>query len=69
LCGVLPPSARAPREEAFVGVAPRIRPQGSKHAVAHSRFLWVDVDKPGELPALWAGSGRTRREDGGDRAK
>ena len=44
----------APREEAFVGVAPRTRPQGSKHAVAHSRFLWVDVDKPGELPALWA---------------
>ena len=43
-----------PREEAFVGVAPRTRPQGSKHAVAHSRFLWVDVDKPGELPALWA---------------
>ena len=43
----------APREEAFVGVAPRTRPQGSKHAVAHTRFLWVDVDKPGELPALW----------------
>ena len=43
-----------PREEAFVGVAPRSRPQGSKHAVAHTRFLWVDVDKPGELPALWS---------------
>jgi len=43
-----------PREEAFVGVAPRTRPQGSKHAVAHTRFLWVDIDKPGELPALWA---------------
>ena len=42
-----------PREEAFVGVAPRTRPQGSKHAVVHTRFLWVDVDKPGELPALW----------------
>lgn len=42
-----------PREEAFVGVAARTRPQGSKHAVAHTRFLWVDVDKPGELPALW----------------
>ena len=40
----------APREEAFMGVAPRTRPQGSKHAVAHTRFLWVDVDKPGELP-------------------
>ena len=21
--------------------------------MAHTRFLWVDVDKPGELPALW----------------
>ena len=42
------------REEAFVGVAPRIRRRGDKHAVAHSRFLWVDVDRPGELPALWA---------------
>jgi hypothetical protein len=42
-----------PREEAFVGVAPRTRPRGSKHAVTHTRFLWVDVDKPGELPALW----------------
>ena len=42
-----------PREEAFMGVAPRTRPLGSKHAVEHTRFLWVDVDKPGELPALW----------------
>ena len=43
----------APREEAFVGVAPRTRPRGSKHAVDYTRFLWVDVDKPGELPSLW----------------
>jgi hypothetical protein len=42
------------REEAFVGVAPRTRRRGDKHAIAHSRFLWVDVDEPGELPALWA---------------
>src|SRR3954447_9426088 len=42
------------REEAFVGVAPRLRRRGDKHAIAHSRFLWVDVDEPGELPALWA---------------
>ena len=28
--------------------------RGRKHAVAHTRFLWVDVDKPGELPALWS---------------
>jgi hypothetical protein len=41
-------------EEAFVGVAPRKHRRGDKHAIAHSRFLWVDVDEPGELPALWA---------------
>ena len=33
-----------PREEAFVGVAPRTHRRGDKHAIAHSRFLWVDVD-------------------------
>ena len=44
----------SPREEAFVGVAPRTEPRGSKTAVAHTRFLWVDVDRPGELPVLWA---------------
>ena len=44
----------APREEAFVGVAPRTRRRGSKDAVAATRFLWVDVDRPGQLPALWA---------------
>jgi hypothetical protein len=43
-----------PREEAFVGVAPRTHRRGDKHAIAYSRFLWVDVDEPGELPALWA---------------
>jgi hypothetical protein len=42
------------REEAFVGVAPRTHRRGDKHAIAHSRFLWVDVDEPGKLPALWA---------------
>jgi len=46
--------AGQPREEAFVGAAPRSKPEGGKHAVTHTRWLWVDVDKPGELPALWA---------------
>ena len=35
-----------PREEAFVGVTPRTRPRGSKDAVAYTRLLWVDVDRP-----------------------
>ena len=48
------PHPGGPREEAFVGVAPRVRARGDKHAVAHTRFLWVDVDRPGQLPALWA---------------
>jgi hypothetical protein len=47
-------SGAGPREEAFVGVAPRTHRRGDKHAIARSRFLWVDVDEPGELPALWA---------------
>jgi hypothetical protein len=46
--------AAGAREEAFVGVAPRTQHRGDKHAIAHSRFLWVDVDEPGELAALWA---------------
>ena len=42
-----------PREEAFVGVTPRTEPRGTKDAVAHTRFLWIDVDRPEQLPALW----------------
>jgi len=42
------------REEVFVGVAPRARRRGRKDAIAASRFLWVDIDKPGQLHALWA---------------
>ena len=30
------------------------RPRGDKHAVSETRFLWVDVDRPDGLPALWA---------------
>jgi hypothetical protein len=43
-----------PREEVFVGAAPRTAPKGTKAYVEHSRFLWVDVDQPDELPRLWA---------------
>ena len=30
------------------------QPRGDKHAVSETRFLWVDVDRPDGLPALWA---------------
>jgi hypothetical protein len=43
-----------PREEVFVGVAPRTVPRGRKDSVTHTRFLWVDIDRPEQLPALWA---------------
>jgi hypothetical protein len=43
-----------PREEAFVGVTPRTSPRGSKDAVAYTRWLWVDIDRPEQLGALWA---------------
>ena len=41
-------------EEVFVAPAVRHAPRGTKDAVAHTRWLWVDVDQPGQLPALWA---------------
>jgi hypothetical protein len=41
------------RAEAFVGVAARHEPRGSKHAVAESRFLWVDIDRPERVDVLW----------------
>lgn len=42
-----------PREEAFVGVAVRTEPRGSKEAVSEARWLWVDVDRPERLEVLW----------------
>jgi hypothetical protein len=42
-----------PREEAFVGVAVRTEPRGSKEAVSEARWLWVDVDRPDRLEVLW----------------
>jgi hypothetical protein len=41
-------------EEVFCAPAVRGEPRGEKQAVRGSRFLWVDVDQPGQLHALWA---------------
>jgi hypothetical protein len=41
-------------EEVFAAPAVRREARGDKHAVAHTRALWVDVDEPGQLPGLWA---------------
>ena len=40
-------------DEVFVAPAVRNQPRGAKDAVADTRWLWVDVDQPGQLPALW----------------
>ena len=45
---------RRPREEVFVGVAPRTRRAATSTRSPHTRFLWVDVDRPERLDALWA---------------
>ena len=41
-------------EEVFLAPAVRSAARGDKHAVSETRFLWVDVDRPDGLPALWA---------------
>ena len=41
-------------EEVFVAPAVRSAARGDKHAVSETGFLWVDVDRPDGLPALWA---------------
>ena len=41
-------------EEVFLAPAARSAARGDKHAVSETRFLWVDVDEPDGLPALWA---------------
>ena len=38
----------------FLAPAARSAPGGGKDAVASSAWLWVDVDRPGQLHALWA---------------
>ena len=41
-------------EEVFLAPAVRTQPRGDRHAVSHTRALWVDVDQPGQLQHLWA---------------
>ena len=41
-------------EEVFLAPAARSAARGEKHAVSETRWLWVDVDQPGQLHALWA---------------
>jgi hypothetical protein len=41
-------------EEVFVAPAVRTAARGDKHAVSETWILWVDVDRPDGLPALWA---------------
>jgi hypothetical protein len=40
--------------ELFIAPAVRLQARGEKHAVAHTRALWVDIDEPGQLHHLWA---------------
>ena len=46
------------REEAFVGVAPRTRARGGKDAVAATRFLWIDIDRPERAGRAVGAAGR-----------
>ncbi len=41
-------------EEVFLAPAVRAKARGEKQAVTETHFLWVDVDQPGQLHALWA---------------
>jgi hypothetical protein len=41
-------------EEVFLAPAVRAKARGEKQAVSETHFLWVDVDQPGQLHALWA---------------
>lgn len=41
-------------EEVFVAPAVRSAARGDKHAISETRWLWIDVDQPGQLHALWA---------------
>ena len=45
-------------EEVFVAPAVRAAARGDKHAVSETRFLWVDVDQPDQLPRAVGVPGR-----------
>jgi len=47
-------SAQEPREECFLGVTSRTNRSANKEVVAHSRWLWVDLDGPEGLDRLHA---------------
>ena len=53
-CSSSPRGTPTRGEEVFLAPAVRSAARGDKHAVSETRFLWVDVDQPGRLPALWA---------------
>jgi len=46
--------ADGPREEVFVGVAPRTERKAGNQYVAETRWLWTDIDEPNKLRELWA---------------
>ena len=45
-------------EEVFLAPVVRTRARGDRHAVSHTRALWVDVDQPGQLPRVVGIPGR-----------
>ena len=53
-CSRSRPSHADRGEELFIAPAVRSHARGEKHAVAHTRALWVDIDQPGQLHHLWA---------------
>ena len=46
--------ANGPARRCSSASPPRTAPRGDKDAVAATRWLWVDVDRPDRLDALWA---------------
>ena len=44
--------ARARETDVYIGVAPRVRPEGGKDAVERLHVIWVDLDTPEAISAL-----------------